>query len=162
MSKLGPTQQWMADHPYDVPCPRGGAGVHWRRARGLDWWDNEKRRRRAEEQERSKNRESEPRQVAEPEVKRKLSLTAQWMKDHPDDAPCPRQPSAAQMWRRKRGLEGNPVKEAREEADRAKYEAAMAETCARREHARPNPSYLIGRGGGAAGLGKAVPRLSVQ
>jgi hypothetical protein len=27
--KLSPTQQWMADHPDDVPCPRSNANA-WR------------------------------------------------------------------------------------------------------------------------------------
>jgi hypothetical protein len=62
---------------------------------------------------------------------RKLSLTQQWMIDHPDDEPCPRNHSAAQRWRRKRGLERDPIKEAKQEADRTKYEAAIAEKRAR-------------------------------
>jgi hypothetical protein len=33
--KISPTQQWMVDHPNDVPCPRGNASA-WRRKRGLD------------------------------------------------------------------------------------------------------------------------------
>jgi hypothetical protein len=38
-------------------------------------------------------------------MSRKLSLTAQWMLDHPDDEPCP--PGSDYMavrWRRERGL----------------------------------------------------------
>jgi hypothetical protein len=32
-----PTQQWMAEHPNDKPCPRGpDASKAWRRRRGLD------------------------------------------------------------------------------------------------------------------------------
>jgi hypothetical protein len=54
MRKLGPIQQWMVDHPDDVPCPPGGAGVHWRRKRGLDGWYLESRRLRAEEKERQR------------------------------------------------------------------------------------------------------------
>jgi hypothetical protein len=36
--KLSPTQQWVADHPNDVPPPRVGSlgWVAWRRQRGLD------------------------------------------------------------------------------------------------------------------------------
>jgi hypothetical protein len=35
--KLNATQQWMADHPNDKPCPVGFAGAAaWRRARGLN------------------------------------------------------------------------------------------------------------------------------
>jgi hypothetical protein len=34
-----------------------------------------------------------------------LSPTAQWMRDHPDDKPCPRDPSAAAAWRRARGIQ---------------------------------------------------------
>jgi hypothetical protein len=34
--KLSGTQQWMLDHPNDVPCPRSSvAAAAWRRKRGL-------------------------------------------------------------------------------------------------------------------------------
>jgi hypothetical protein len=33
--QLNATQQWMADHPDDKPCPVAGAAA-WRRARGLN------------------------------------------------------------------------------------------------------------------------------
>jgi hypothetical protein len=62
--KLSPTQQWMADHPDDVPCPRSNANA-WRRKRGLDAAGSairakyeaamaEKREREAAQQERGK------------------------------------------------------------------------------------------------------------
>ena len=54
----------------------------------------------------------------------KISLTKAWERDHPDDEPCPRNNhSAAQVWRRKRGLEVLPAVLAKQE----KYEAAMRE-----------------------------------
>jgi hypothetical protein len=34
-TKMSATQQWMADHPNDVPCPKGNSAA-WRRKRGLD------------------------------------------------------------------------------------------------------------------------------
>ncbi len=34
-----------------------------------------------------------------------LSPTKQWERDHPDDKPCPRDPTAAKAWRVKRGLQ---------------------------------------------------------
>jgi hypothetical protein len=55
--------------------------------------------------------------------KKTLSAVERWMLKHPGDAECPRDPSAATAWRRKRGL-------ARNAADvliRKKYEQAMAE-----------------------------------
>ena len=34
--KLSPTQQWMQDHPDDVPCPAmPDAAAAWRRKRGM-------------------------------------------------------------------------------------------------------------------------------
>jgi hypothetical protein len=53
---------------------------------------------------------------------KKLSATAQWMLDHPNDVPCPATPSAATAWRRKRFANPNFA------AERAKYDAAMAES----------------------------------
>jgi hypothetical protein len=55
---------------------------------------------------------------------KKLSPTKKWEHDHPDDKPCPRNPSAAQAWRRTRGL----LNDGRAIAERVKYEAAMIET----------------------------------
>jgi hypothetical protein len=57
---------------------------------------------------------------------KKLSPAQQWMRDHPGDVPCPRDPNAAGVWRRKRGLEDTASRR-RLTALRAKYEAAMAE-----------------------------------
>jgi hypothetical protein len=34
-----------------------------------------------------------------------LSPTVQWMRDHPDDKPCPRDPMAARAWRGARGIQ---------------------------------------------------------
>jgi hypothetical protein len=35
--KLSPARQWMADHPNDVPCPKGpDTAKAWRKRRGLD------------------------------------------------------------------------------------------------------------------------------
>jgi hypothetical protein len=56
----------------------------------------------------------------------KLSPTRQWEVDHPQDAPCPKDPGSAAAWRRKRGLDAAGA------ALRAKYEAAMVETRAAR------------------------------
>jgi hypothetical protein len=50
----------------------------------------------------------------------KLSLTRLWMMSYPNDTPPPRSPAAA-AWRRKR------FQSPRHEAERAKYEAALAE-----------------------------------
>jgi hypothetical protein len=58
--KLGPIQQWMADHPNDTPYPGGGAGQHWRRARGLDDWYNVTKARRAEEKKRQQEMAEKP------------------------------------------------------------------------------------------------------
>jgi hypothetical protein len=55
--------------------------------------------------------------------RKKPSLTEQWMREHPHDNPCPRDPDAARAWRRARGLENSPA----DTVLRAKYEAAMAE-----------------------------------
>jgi hypothetical protein len=57
---------------------------------------------------------------------KKLSLSQQWMADHPNDKPCPQERRAAMEWRHKRGLDSAGA------ALRAKYEAAMAETRAAR------------------------------
>jgi hypothetical protein len=38
---------------------------------------------------------------------KKLSLTAQWMLDHPNDVPCPLQPHGAAVWRKARGIGAN-------------------------------------------------------
>jgi hypothetical protein len=35
-------QQWMLDHPDDVPCPPRGGAIHWRRACGLDEWQKKR------------------------------------------------------------------------------------------------------------------------
>ena len=36
MKTVSATQQWMQNHPNDVPCPRGAAAAKaWRRKRGL-------------------------------------------------------------------------------------------------------------------------------
>jgi|GraSoiStandDraft_16_1057320.scaffolds.fasta_scaffold748186_2 hypothetical protein len=53
---------------------------------------------------------------------KKLGIAAQWMKDHPEDTPCPSDPRLALSWRRKRGLA--PLSEKDQEQIR-KYEAAM-------------------------------------
>ncbi len=59
-----------------------------------------------------------------------LSATRQWMRDHPNDVPCPRSPDAA-AWRRKRGLDKAGI------ALRAKYEAKYQEAMrAKREAAK--------------------------
>jgi hypothetical protein len=55
----------------------------------------------------------------------KLSATQQWLADHPDDVPCPRDPNLAGVWRRKRGLEATASRR-RITAIREKYELAMA------------------------------------
>jgi hypothetical protein len=35
--KLSPTQQWMLDHPNDVPCPKTpNAAQAWRKKRGIE------------------------------------------------------------------------------------------------------------------------------
>jgi hypothetical protein len=39
---------------------------------------------------------------------RKLSLAEQWMRDHPDDEPCPKSGGAAYWWRMKRGIGASP------------------------------------------------------
>lgn len=54
-----------------------------------------------------------------------------WMEDHPNDTPCPSNPDKARMWRHKRGIiyEYESYEVARQ---RAKYEAAIAETRAHR------------------------------
>jgi hypothetical protein len=46
MRKLGPIQQWMADHPDDVPYPRSPeAAKAWRAKRGIgNTWQTETRR----------------------------------------------------------------------------------------------------------------------
>jgi hypothetical protein len=41
-----------------------------------------------------------------------LSPTKQWMQDHSDDVPCPRDPDAAKAWRQKRGIQPAPEPEA--------------------------------------------------
>jgi hypothetical protein len=58
---------------------------------------------------------------------KKLSRTQQWMLDHPDDVPCPRDPMSARSWRIKRGLQQAPEREVADRVQLAKYEAAMAE-----------------------------------
>ena len=40
--------------------------------------------------------------------KKKVRMIEAWMRDHPDDVPCPRDPDAARSWRAKRGLEKGP------------------------------------------------------
>jgi hypothetical protein len=57
---------------------------------------------------------------------KKISRTKVWERDHPNDEPCPTRHSAAQVWRRERGLETRPDQEYRDMI-KAKYEAAMAE-----------------------------------
>ena len=37
--------------------------------------------------------------------RKKVRVIRSWMRDHPDDVPCPRDPDAARAWRAKRGLE---------------------------------------------------------
>jgi hypothetical protein len=61
---------------------------------------------------------------------KKLSTTQQWMRDHPDDVPCPRDPDSARAWRRKRGLEGPSPRNV--EIQR-KYDEAMREKRARQK-----------------------------
>jgi hypothetical protein len=56
-------------------------------------------------------------------MSKKISATKQWELDHPNDVPCPRNASPAQVWRRKRWLEITPAMH----AIREKYEAAMKE-----------------------------------
>jgi hypothetical protein len=53
------------------------------------------------------------------------SETQRWMRNHPNDVPCPSDPDSAKAWRRARGLQ--PDSE-RARAERRKYEQAMAET----------------------------------
>jgi hypothetical protein len=53
---------------------------------------------------------------------KKVSMTAQWMIDHPNDDPPPQERRAAMEWRHKR-FHVSPKRE----ADQAKYKAAMAE-----------------------------------
>jgi hypothetical protein len=55
--------------------------------------------------------------------KKKLSAVERWMLEHPGDAKCPRNPSGATAWRRKRGLSRN----AADVLLWKKYERAMAE-----------------------------------
>ena len=40
--------------------------------------------------------------------RKKVRVIEAWMRDHPDDVPCPRDPDAARAWRAKRGLEKGP------------------------------------------------------
>jgi hypothetical protein len=64
-------------------------------------------------------------------MSRKLTLAEQWMKDHPDDTPCPPgSGGAARAWRLKRGLGGS---------------AAWARTKAKRkaEHEKAPPLAAI-------------------
>jgi hypothetical protein len=72
------------------------------------------------------NNESAP--TAQPKSTKKLSRTAQWMIDHPNDLPCPLQPHAATAWRKARGIGANA---GAERAKAAKYTEAMAEKRAR-------------------------------
>lgn len=58
------------------------------------------------------------------QMTKQLSVTQQWMKDHPNDKPCPVSPDAAAAWRRARGI-GLNAAEAR--AKWAKYHKAMSE-----------------------------------
>jgi hypothetical protein len=37
--------------------------------------------------------------------KKKIRAIEAWMRGHPDDKPCPRDPVLARAWRRKRGLD---------------------------------------------------------
>ena len=37
--------------------------------------------------------------------KKTVRMIEAWMRDHPDDVPCPQDPTAARAWRAKRGLE---------------------------------------------------------
>jgi hypothetical protein len=54
----------------------------------------------------------------------KESSTQKWMREHPDDVPCPKNPFAAQTWRRARGLEpGDKTWAAYQEAMAAKRAA---------------------------------------
>ena len=61
--KLGPIQQWMKDHPDDVPYPGGGAGHWWRRKRGLDDWYNVTTARAAEEKKRQAEKDKGERKL---------------------------------------------------------------------------------------------------
>jgi len=56
-------------------------------------------------------------------MKKTLSAVERWMLEHPGDAECPRDPTAATAWRRKRGLGRN----AADVLLWKKYERAMAE-----------------------------------
>jgi hypothetical protein len=37
--------------------------------------------------------------------KKKIRVMEAWMRDHPDDVPCPKSPDAARAWRHARGLD---------------------------------------------------------
>jgi hypothetical protein len=39
--------------------------------------------------------------------RKKIRVMEAWMRDHPDDVTCPKNPDAARAWRRARGLEDN-------------------------------------------------------
>jgi hypothetical protein len=56
----------------------------------------------------------------------RLSGTEQWMKDHPNDAPCPSHPDLAHTWRVMRNI-GPKYSINAHKALVKKYEAAMAE-----------------------------------
>jgi hypothetical protein len=67
---------------------------------------------------------------------KKLSMTQQWMRDHPDDEPPPAERRDAIEWREKRfGWKVNAARE-RYEQDRKRYDEALQATMASR---RPQP-----------------------
>ena len=66
---------------------------------------------------------------------KKLTLSEQWLRDHPDDLPCPRDPGAAATWRYERGIYAARAAAwragrvtPRALAEREKYRLAMLET----------------------------------
>jgi hypothetical protein len=56
---------------------------------------------------------------------KKLTMTEQWMLDHPNDEPPPQDRLRAMEWRHKRFGDTHAARKKR--ADLAKYEAAMRE-----------------------------------
>jgi hypothetical protein len=60
---------------------------------------------------------------------KKLTPVQRWMKDHPDDTPCPKSPTAAKAWRVARGLQHTKA----QTEQRERYWVAMIETRAFRE-----------------------------
>ena len=73
---------------------------------------------------------------------KKLSMAQQWLVDHPDDEPCPRDPNLAGVWRRKRGLEDTASRR-KIHAKQAKYDLAIVE-----KHRPPS----------SVGMGDRVPK----